>query len=137
MMSFDTERLVARRRYLHSIPELMFEEKLTQAFVLEELSKMGVSAKPIAKTGVICRFGPDGADGAFALRADLDGLPMQELADVPYKSKHANVMHACGHDGHTAALLTVAEVIKDWNLKRPVVLLFQVHAVSIVLSTVH
>jgi amidohydrolase len=145
MFSFDESKLIARRRFLHTIPELLFQERETQEFVLKELSDMGLRGTRIASTGVIVRLGPPQSDenNAIALRADMDGLPMQgvfffflflfalfdqprkELADVPYKSTKANVMHACGHDGHVASMLSVAETIKDWPLKRPVVLLFQ------------
>jgi amidohydrolase len=124
MNGFDVDKLVARRRALHKIPELAFEERETQAFVLKELTEMGLEARVIAKTGVICRVGPQTGE-AWALRADLDGLPMQEGGNAENKSVNANVMHSCGHDGHTASLLTVAETIRTWKLSKGVVLLFQ------------
>jgi amidohydrolase len=123
-VDFDVDKLVARRRHLHAHPELAFEEHLTQQFVLQELAAMGLHGRPIARTGVICRVGPPSGP-AIALRADMDGLPVQETSERAYKSQKPNVMHACGHDGHTACLLTVAETIAKWPLARGVVLLFQ------------
>ncbi len=121
---FDEAKLVARRRHLHAHPELSFEEHETQKYVIEHLKAMGLEPLPIARTGVICRVGP--ATGpAVALRADMDALPVQENSPAPYCSKLSGVMHACGHDGHTAGLLTVAETLCKWPLKTAVVLLFQ------------
>ena len=122
--------LVRRRRHLHQHPELSFEEYETQAFVLRELAAMGIEGRKIAKTGVICRLGPS-QGSAIALRADMDALPLQESGDESYKSINAGVHHACGHDGHTAVLLTVAERLsKMTTLTKGVVLLFQPAEVS-------
>lgn len=121
---FDSSMLVARRRHLHAHPELSFQERETQQYVLAVLSELGLSGRPIARTGVVCRVGPQQGP-AIALRADLDALPLQEKTGLSFASVAAGVMHACGHDGHTACLLTVAETIRDWPLRLGVVLLFQ------------
>jgi amidohydrolase len=128
---FDDAALIRRRRNLHRIPEVSFQEFKTQQYVLDELLSMGLKPRPIAKTGVIVRLGPQEGD-AIALRADLDALPLTEKTGLEFASKHVGVHHACGHDGHTAMLLTVAESLATWlnaddshRLKLGVVLLFQ------------
>lgn len=105
-------RLVGYRRHLHSHPELSFQEHQTQAFVAERLRSLGLSPRPMASTGLVCEIpGRNPGRKLVALRADMDALPIQEASQVPYRSRHAGVMHACGHDVHTASLLGVAEVL--------------------------
>ena len=106
------ERLVGYRRHLHSHPELSFQEKQTQAFVAERLAALGLSPRAVAGTGLVCEIhGRQPHHRLVALRADMDALPIQEANEVPYRSRHAGVMHACGHDVHTASLLGVAEIL--------------------------
>ena len=85
MFSFDESKLIARRRFLHTIPELLFQERETQEFVLKELSDMGLQGTRIASTGVMVRLGPQSDENnAIALRADMDGLPMQGVIFSPF-----------------------------------------------------
>jgi len=122
-------QLVAIRRDLHMHPELAFQEVRTARRVTEILHDLGIeSATGIAKTGVVAYLG-DGSGPRFALRADMDALPILEANEVDYKSQNAGVMHACGHDGHVACLLGAAmmlnEDFKRGKLKGTVKLLFQ------------
>jgi len=105
--------LIALRRDFHAHPELGFQEVRTQARVQGSLEASGIPARAVAGTGVLgvlqgCRPGR-----TILLRADMDALPIQEENDVPYRSTRAGVMHACGHDGHTAMLLVAAQVLGE------------------------
>ena len=104
---------VAIRQHLHAHPELSFEEVNTAAFVTRELEKLGLKPQPLANTGVVALI--EGLPGGptIALRADMDALPIREANDVPYKSTKPGVMHACGHDVHTASLLGVARILNE------------------------
>ena len=97
--------------HLHRHPELGRQEYETQALILKELAEMGIEAQKIADTGVlgIIRGGKPGKTVAF--RADMDALPIEETADVPYKSQNPGVMHACGHDSHVTILLGLAKIM--------------------------
>ncbi|MGF1480375.1 MAG: M20 family metallopeptidase [Cyanophyceae cyanobacterium] len=101
-------QLVVWRRRLHQRPELGFQEHQTAQFVAEKLQEWGIEHQSgIAKTGitaVIC----GGPGPVLAIRADMDALPIQEENEVSYRSQHDGVMHACGHDGHTAIALGTA-----------------------------
>lgn len=115
------------RHDLHRHPELMFEEKRTAQVVRAELDRLGIAWRACAGTGTVGRLG-DGKGGRhIALRADLDALPLTELTGLPYASEHPGLMHACGHDGHTASLLAAAAWLKahEHALPGPVSLLFQ------------
>jgi amidohydrolase len=105
----ERARLVATRRDLHAHPELGFEESRTQARVLERLEAAGCKPRRLAGTGVIADLEGARPGRTVLLRADLDALPLQEENPVDYRSSTKGVMHACGHDGHTASLLTAAE----------------------------
>ena len=120
---------VAVRHHLHAYPELSFQETETAAFVAQELRKLGLDPQPVAGTGLVALIeGPAGGP-TVALRADMDALPIQELNDVAYKSQRAGVMHACGHDAHTASLLGAARILvalqAQGQLPGSVKLLFQ------------
>ena len=98
--------LTAIRRDLHANPEIGFEEVRTAAIVAENLAAWGIEVHAgIGGTGVVGIIRGDQPGGTIGLRADMDALPMQELADVPYRSKRDGVFHGCGHDGHTTMLL--------------------------------
>lgn len=117
--------IISRRRSLHENPELSYEEYETQQFVIDELEKMGgMHIRKIAKTGVIADI-TKGEGRCIALRADLDALPLQEETDLPFASKKPNVMHACGHDAHTAMLLGAAKLLKEASFTGKVRLIFQ------------
>jgi amidohydrolase len=108
------EEVVRLRRHLHSYPELSFEEHQTSAFVKSELDRLGIPWKPVAGTGVLAVVtGKFSSQKVVALRADMDALPIQEMNRVSYASRHANVMHACGHDFHTSSLLGTARILHE------------------------
>jgi amidohydrolase len=121
-------RLVEVRRDIHMHPELGNREVRTGALVADRLRAIRLEVRhPVAHTGVmgILRGGRPGR--VAALRADLDALPIGERNDVPYRSRVGGVKHACGHDGHTAIVLGVAEVLAGMRARLPgtVVFLFQ------------
>ncbi|RPI84111.1 MAG: amidohydrolase, partial [Planctomycetaceae bacterium] len=119
--------IVARRRQLHQMPELCYHEQKTSALVRQTLDELGISWQgPIAETGVIATIS-GGPGPCVALRADMDALPIEEQADVPFRSQHPGRMHACGHDCHTAMLLGAARILKsrERDLRGTVKLLFQ------------
>jgi amidohydrolase len=100
------------RRDLHANPEIGFEEVRTAAVVADKLAAWGVEVHTgIGGTGVVGIVHGDRPGGTIGLRADMDALPMQELADVPYRSKRHGVFHGCGHDGHTTMLLGAARYL--------------------------
>ncbi len=106
------EAVVDLRRTLHRWPELGFHETRTSALVTERLQALGLEVRTgMAQTGVLGILRGDGEGKTVLLRADMDGLPIEEASGVPYASQNRGVMHACGHDGHTAILLTVANVL--------------------------
>ena len=122
--------VVADRRHFHENPELAFEEVKTAAYVTERLQQLGVEdiKTGIGKTGVTGLIRGEKGDGnVVMLRADMDALPILEEVDAEYKSKVDGVMHACGHDAHTAMLLGVARVLMQHkaDFKGTVKLLFQ------------
>uniref|UniRef100_A0A832H5M1 Amidohydrolase n=1 Tax=Oscillatoriales cyanobacterium SpSt-402 TaxID=2282168 RepID=A0A832H5M1_9CYAN len=102
-------QIVEWRRSLHQKPELGFREFLTSDFVAQKLQEWGIPHETgIAETGILATINGASPGRVFAIRADMDALPIQEENDVPYKSQHDGVMHACGHDGHTAIALATA-----------------------------
>jgi len=102
-------QVVEWRRYLHQRPELGFQEQLTAAFVAQKLQEWGIEHQTeIAKTGIMATIQGHRPGPVLAIRADMDALPIQEENDIPYRSQHDGIMHACGHDGHTAIALGAA-----------------------------
>ncbi len=111
-------RVVEDRRHLHSHPELSFQEYKTSAFIKSRLDEMGIPWQPIAKTGVVAVIqGEKSSDKTIVLRADMDALPITEANDIIYCSRNNGVMHACGHDVHTASLLGVATILQSVKTK--------------------
>ena len=107
-----SEAVIALRRTLHQWPELGFQEERTSALVAEHLQTVGLEVRTgMARTGVLATLRGSGQGKTVLLRADIDGLPINEASGAPYASQNLGVMHACGHDGHTAILLTVAKVL--------------------------
>lgn len=104
------DELVQIRHDLHRHPELGFQEVRTQALVRGFLEARGYTPSPCAGTGLFADLAP-GRSPTIALRADLDCLPIHETTDLPYRSIHDGRAHKCGHDGHTAILLGVADVL--------------------------
>jgi amidohydrolase len=105
--------IISVRRHIHANPELSFEEFNTKNYVLDLLKNIGVTDVEVkAKTGIVALIkGKNPSKKTIALRADLDALPIIEENDVIYKSKNIGVMHACGHDVHTASLLGAAKIL--------------------------
>jgi len=104
--------VVATRRDLHEHPELGFEEHRTSAMVAARLRELGYDVHTgIGQTGVVGVLRGARAGKTIMLRADMDGLPIDEENEVPYRSRTATHMHACGHDGHVAMLLGAARVV--------------------------
>jgi amidohydrolase len=103
------------RRHLHKHPELSFEEHKTAAFVADQLTAMGVSFKSgIGGLGLVAELqGQEPATGLIALRADMDALPIHERNNVDYISQNPGVMHACGHDAHTACALGAVRILHE------------------------
>jgi amidohydrolase len=107
-MSSETRALSQLRRSLHRIPELGFEEHSTHALLSSLLGEVG-TPQVVAGTGLIVDLGPEDAPRTVLLRADMDGLPIQEDNAVDYASTHPGRMHACGHDAHMAALVAAGQ----------------------------
>lgn len=110
------KELIALRREFHQNPELSWKEIRTSKRVEEELRKIGIDVQRVVDTGIVGTIKGKKGNKVVALRADMDALPIQEANnDIPYKSKNDGVMHACGHDSHTAMLLIAAKVL--WELR--------------------
>lgn len=108
--------LIGIRHHLHAHPELSYQEFETSAFVQQQLQQLGIPFEVKAATGVVGLLeGKNPGKRVIALRADMDALPITEANDIPYKSKNAGIMHACGHDVHTTCLLGAAKILS--NLK--------------------
>ena len=109
------QEVIDLRRHLHSHPELSFKEFQTAAFVAEKLKAIGITEiESKATTGWSALIkGKNPEKKVVALRADMDALPIIEANEVPYKSQNPGVMHACGHDAHTASLLGAAKILHE------------------------
>ena len=112
MNSTDWGAYTALRRDLHRHPELGFKEHRTAGIVATRLKELGYTVtEGIAGTGVVGTLKKGSSARSVGLRADMDALPIQEANAIPWASQVPNVMHACGHDGHTAILLAAADAI--------------------------
>lgn len=107
--------IVQLRRYLHAHPELSFEEYETSKYIAAYLTSLGIRFETgIVKTGIVAIIeGKNPHKKVVALRADMDALPILESNQVTYKSQNEGVMHACGHDVHSASLLGVAKLLNE------------------------
>lgn len=124
---YHTE-VVDIRRHLHTHPELSFEEYETSAYIQRKLTEYGIGYQTIANTGIVALIeGKNPQRRVVALRADMDALPITEQNAVSYKSQNDGVMHACGHDAHTANLLGVGRILQQLKdqFEGTVKLLFQ------------
>jgi hippurate hydrolase len=122
------DTMTAWRRDLHAHPELSMQESRTSAMVREQLAAFGVDEiiTGMATHGVVGVIRNGASDRAIGLRADMDALPIQEQTGLPYASRTPGVMHACGHDGHTAMLLGAAKYLAATrNFDGTVYLIFQ------------
>ena len=105
--------LIEIRRHLHKNPELSFQEFETSALIKKKLTNWGIPYKEIADTGVIVDIIGDSEGETIALRADIDALPINEEFVSDFQSQNKGVMHACGHDGHTAILLGAVKTLHN------------------------
>lgn len=104
--------LVENRRYLHAHPELSFQEKHTAQWIRSRLKKAGITLlEGISGNSTVGCLKGNKPGPAIGLRADIDALGLIENNDLPYKSTVPGVMHACGHDAHTAILMAAAEIL--------------------------
>ncbi|MDD9899558.1 MAG: M20 family metallopeptidase [Alphaproteobacteria bacterium] len=114
----QNETFTKWRRHIHQHPEIAFEEDATSDYVANLLKEWGVDNidRGMAKTAVVATIKgkkPGNENRAIGIRADMDALPMPEETNLPYASKHAGKMHACGHDGHTAMLLAAVKHLAE------------------------
>ena len=108
------QEVLSFRHHLHAHPELSFKEFETAAFIKDKLTLWGIEFTSMANTGVVALIkGARPSEHVIALRADMDALPIKETNEKPYKSKVDGVMHACGHDVHTASLLGTAYILNQ------------------------
>src|SRR5690554_150359 len=121
------QQAVRLRHQLHRQPELTWQEKNTSRLIREQLDQLGVAWRSCAEYGTLATLAADAKGDHIGLRGDIDALPIEELTDLPYRSESPGCMHACGHDGHTAALWATAAWLKahEDRLPGPVTLLFQ------------
>ena len=122
--------ITAWRRDIHENPELLFETTRTSQFVADRLAEFGCDeiVTGIGRTGVVAliKGRSDSKGKVVGLRADMDALPIEEATGLPYASKTPGVMHACGHDGHTAMLLGAAKYLAETrNFDGTVAVIFQ------------
>lgn len=119
---------VSLRRFFHQYPELSFQEEKTPAKISEYLNDLGVKTRTmVGGRGVVGIIQGEQPGKTVAIRADFDALPIQDEKQVPYRSKVPGVMHACGHDAHTALLLSVAKALQTYrgHIKGNIVLIHQ------------
>lgn len=113
MLESRKNEIIEIRRYLHENPELSFKEEKTAQYIMDFYKEKDIEIQTNVGNGygiiVTIKGGQQGK--TIGLRADFDALPIYEEADVPFKSKNEGVMHACGHDGHTAYLLVLADCL--------------------------
>jgi amidohydrolase len=122
------QEMIDIRRDLHMHPELSFQEERTPQVIAEYQRKLGLDVKTgVGGNGVVATLYGGKPGKTVAIRADFDALPIHEQNDVPYKSKNPGVMHACGHDAHTAIALGLAKVFSEQKdqLKGSIVFLHQ------------
>ena len=121
------EELKNWRRTIHKNPELAFNETATSDFITTKLKEFGIEYKKLSGTGVVGLIKGDKEGKTLAIRADIDALAITEKNDVDYKSQNEGVMHACGHDGHTAILLGTAKILSEMkeDIKGNIKLIFQ------------
>lgn len=107
-------------RQLHMYPEIGFDLPKTTALVASELEALGIEyTTKYGQCSLVAQIGNKAGVPTLGLRADMDALPIQEATDVPYRSRIDGAMHACGHDSHTAILLTVARILKSREAELP------------------
>lgn len=119
------EQVIAHYRHLHRHPEVSSQEEKTSAYIVNAMKALGYCPEKVGKYGVIADLVTDEKLPWIVLRADMDALPVQETSCVPWSSENPGVMHACGHDSHTAMLLGAARKLQGKKLPQNVRFLFQ------------
>jgi len=109
----EKEYLISVRRHLHQNPELSLKEFATAAFIEQQLDSLGIAHRRVGETGVLGIITSKRSGKTILLRADIDALPIDEETSLSFRSQNAGVMHACGHDVHTASLLGAAKVLQS------------------------
>ena len=105
--------LIKWRRHIHRHPDIAYEEQGTVRFVCESLGELGIEHFTLLDGTAVCGIIRGGDSGpVIGIRADMDALPIKECTGLPYASENEGVMHACGHDVHTAVLLGIAAVLQ-------------------------
>ena len=128
MVAVDKDYILSLRHELHEYPELEFDLPRTLSVVRRELDALGIPyTEQYGKSSIVGYLNPDCQGFTIGIRADMDALPLTEKTDLPYASKISGVMHACGHDAHTAMLLGTAKALKtlENQLTCRVLLVFQ------------
>jgi len=128
MYQIDKDYIIKLRREIHEYPEVDFELPKTIAVVKRELEALGIPyTEKYGKSSVVGYINPQKKGFTIGIRADMDALLINEINDIPYKSKVEGKMHACGHDAHTAMLLGTAKALKalEDQINCRVMLLFQ------------
>src|SRR5690625_7174199 len=125
MIEEHFSEMIDIRRYLHEHPELSFQEYETAKYIAQYYDTLGIPYEQnIGGNGIIATLKGGKPGKTVAFRADFDALPIQDKKDVPYRSNNDGVMHACGHDGHTATLLVLAKVLKQFSAELPGTVVF-------------
>lgn len=122
-----TQWVIEQRRYLHQHPEVSYEEKQTRDYIENQLHALGIETYTLTGKDVIGVIKGAHRGKTIGIRADLDALPIHEETNLPFASKHAGVMHACGHDGHMAILLGIANYLTNHRdaIHGTILLIFQ------------
>jgi amidohydrolase len=107
------------RRHLHKNPELSFQEYKTQSYIHNKLQEIGIESKPVAETGLYGFIKGDAQGKKITLRAETDALPIQEDTGLDFASVNQGIMHACGHDVHSACLYGALAILKQYEYKIP------------------
>ena len=108
------DELVELRRWFHMHPEPGFKEYKTAEKIAEYLTDLGLRVQTgVAETGVVALLEGSQNGPTLLIRSDMDALPIDESNELPFKSRHKGMMHACGHDAHMAMLLVAARILKD------------------------
>ena len=119
------DEMVSIRRYLHQNPELSYHEYKTAKYIADFYTDLEIPfEKKVGGNGVVATLKGGKPGKTVALRADFDALPIQDQKEVSYKSQVPGIMHACGHDGHTASLLILAKVVKEFQADLPGTIVF-------------
>ena len=124
-----SQEIIGIRRHIHKYPEISFQEFRTSEFVASKLNDYNIQyRKGFVKTGIVAQIeGHILSKKVIGLRADLDALPINEQSDISFKSTYKGIMHACGHDVHTAILIGAGRILKEVEneLEGTVLLIFQ------------